>query len=206
MQERGEASRDALLTAAMELLSERGMAGLSHRSIAERAGVSPGMTTYFFGSLDELGREAIARHYATRVADYQALIAQLADTHATPGEMAAAAASLLTSSTEQLVLAHLEVYVNAARRPELREILAPVLATLHELAVAAADVIGLEDRDGFARSAIALIEGAELARLAQGIDVCERIEEGLRLLGVGALAWQEEPERWAPRLAAPPER
>ena len=186
----------------MELLAERGMAGLSHRSIAERAGVSAGMTSYFYGSLEELGREAITRHYADRIADYRDLIAGLAGTNATPQAMASAAAALLTSSSEQLVLAHLEVYVNAARRPDLREVLAPVLATLHELAVAAAGAVGIDDRDGFARAAIALIEGVELARLSQGIDGRPRIEDGLRVLAIGALAQQEDPAGWAARLDA----
>lgn len=196
MQERGEASRDALLAAALELLAERGMAGLSHRSVAERAGVSPGMTSYFYGSLEELGRDAILRHYARRVADYRAMIDSLGATEATPAQMAATAATLLSSSAEELVLAHFEVYVNAARRPYLRELLEPVFAAMHELAVAAADAVGIHDRDAFARSAIALIEGLELRRLSAGLDGREELETGLRLLGIGALARQEEPDAW----------
>jgi len=200
VQERGEASRDALLHAALELLAERGMAGLSHRAIADRAGVSPGMTSYFFSSLDELGRDAIISHYTARTAELRTVVDAMHDLRASPSVMARAAANLLATNTEQLILAHFEVCLNAARRPDLREALAPMLAILHDVAERVADVIGVEDRVGFGIAAVAIIDGVQLRRLAQGIAGRDEMEEALTMLGVGMIALQEDPDRWRTRL------
>jgi len=200
VQERGEASRDALLDAAMELVAERGLAGLSHRAVAERAGVSSGMTSYFFASLDELGREAIIRNYAVHIADLRAVIDDLTATHASPALIVRAAANILTAISEQVMLAHAEVCLNAARRDDLRDALRPMLSTLRELAEATADVIGIEDRAAFGRSASAIVDGIQLRRLAEGISGRDELEHALLLLGTGLLATQAEPERWRARL------
>src|SRR5690606_15970372 len=65
---------DDLLRAGMELAGERGMAGVTHRAVAARAGVSLGSTSYFFSSLDELLAEAIRSFVARRSAELAALI------------------------------------------------------------------------------------------------------------------------------------
>lgn len=201
VQGRGEASRNALLNAAMELLAERGMAGLSHRAVAGRAGVSAGMTSYFFSSIDELGREAILRHYTMRNERLRTTIEALRTVQASPIAMARAASDLLATYSEQLILAHFEVCLNAARQPDLREALLPMLATTRQVAETVAEVIGIEDRVGFAIAASAILDGIQLRRLSQGLDVREEMEAALIMLGVGALALQEDPDRWQTRLA-----
>lgn len=204
VQPRGEASRDKLLAAALELLAERGMAGISHRAVAERAGVSPGMTSYFFASRAELERAAIDKGYRERIADYEATTGALADAHASPGALADAAAELFTSSTLAMLLAHFEIFLNAARRPEIKEALDPVLESMRGLAEAAAAAAGIEDAPRFARALTAVIEGVELRRVAQGIDGRAEMAEALRLLAVGALAYQDDPDGWDQRLATEP--
>lgn len=52
--ERSAASEEALLRAAAELITERGLDGASLRSIGARAGTSRAMPSYHFGSKDEL--------------------------------------------------------------------------------------------------------------------------------------------------------
>lgn len=46
--------RDALVRAAIEIVAEKGMQGLTHRSVASRAGVNHGLVGLHFGSLDGL--------------------------------------------------------------------------------------------------------------------------------------------------------
>lgn len=52
------ARRLALISAALELISEEGPAAATVRAIAERAGVTPGLIRHYFSSKDELTRAA----------------------------------------------------------------------------------------------------------------------------------------------------
>jgi AcrR family transcriptional regulator len=59
----GEASgagREALLAAARELIGERGLAALTSKAIAERAGLRPTLVNYYFGDRDGLLQALIA--------------------------------------------------------------------------------------------------------------------------------------------------
>jgi TetR/AcrR family transcriptional regulator, regulator of biofilm formation and stress response len=186
-QERSEAARSRILDAAMDLVAERGMAGVSHRAVAARAGVSLSATSYYFESLADLEHAAIVEHYGRRLDDYRraAQSLQLLDLSAT--EMAAAAAELFTSSAIELVTAHLEVYLNAARRSDLRDALQPVFATMRELMSAVAEQLGIADAATFATAATAIVEGVQLRRVAEGIDGREELERSLTMLTAGAL-------------------
>jgi AcrR family transcriptional regulator len=51
-------ARDAILGATLEIIAERGIDAVTHRRVAERAGVSPGSTTHHFSSREDLLRGA----------------------------------------------------------------------------------------------------------------------------------------------------
>lgn len=201
-QERGEVSRNNLLSAAMELMAERGLSGLSHRAVAKRADISYGMVGYFYDSLDDLMLDAIRHHYSARIADYESIASALVDVEVSATALARGAAEILTSSTMEMLLAHLEVYLNASRDPRIRDELTPIFAAMHEVAALVADRIGIEDRERYAQAVIAVIEGNQLRRVAQGIDATEELTYGLRLLTIGALAEQAQPNDWEDRLLA----
>lgn len=55
-------ARDAILTATLRLVASEGVDAVTHRRVAELAGVSPGSTTHHFSGREELLREAF-RHY-----------------------------------------------------------------------------------------------------------------------------------------------
>jgi AcrR family transcriptional regulator len=55
-----ERRREALMTAALELVAEGGVAGATVRAIADRAGVTPGLIRHYFDGKDELIRTAYA--------------------------------------------------------------------------------------------------------------------------------------------------
>ena len=57
--QRGEA-REALLTAAHELMAEKGYPRVTLREVADRAGVQPGLVNYYFGGKDGLLRSVVA--------------------------------------------------------------------------------------------------------------------------------------------------
>ncbi len=64
---KGERRRRALLDAALRVIAEGGVEAVTHRRVAEMAGVSRGAATYHFDSRDEIVLEAF-RHYITTVA------------------------------------------------------------------------------------------------------------------------------------------
>ncbi len=61
----GEDSRIAILDAALVCIARNGLAGASHRVIAEQAGVTLSLTTYFFSSRDDILLQAFD-HFAER--------------------------------------------------------------------------------------------------------------------------------------------
>ena len=71
---KGELRRRALLDAALRVIAEGGVEAVTHRRVAEAAGVSRGATTYHFASRDEIVLEAF-RHYIKTVT------AKMATTH-----------------------------------------------------------------------------------------------------------------------------
>jgi AcrR family transcriptional regulator len=62
-------TRDAIVSAALELFRERGFEGTTMRAVAERAGVSVGNAYYYFSSKDEL----VQGFYDQLVAEHRAL-------------------------------------------------------------------------------------------------------------------------------------
>ncbi|AQP48183.1 hypothetical protein BW730_12420 [Tessaracoccus aquimaris] len=66
---RSQATADALLDAALDLIGECGLRGTTTRAIAERAGVNEVTLFRKFGSKSKLVREAISARFATLTAD-----------------------------------------------------------------------------------------------------------------------------------------
>src|SRR5262245_49447260 len=67
---KGQRRREALLRAAVEVIAEKGYAGVTHRAVAERAGVPMATTSYFFSSIHELVQEAAAQYHSQQLEDY----------------------------------------------------------------------------------------------------------------------------------------
>lgn len=113
--------RERIITAALDLIAEEGVAGTSHRKVAARAGVPLGSMTYHFGGMDELLREAFIRFSSSIVAVFEERLGA-ADT---PDEAREAVAGLVhhlsSGNQRELVLTH-ELYTLAARKPAYREL------------------------------------------------------------------------------------
>ena len=113
--------RDRIIDACLELIAEVGVAGTSHRKVAQRANVPLGSMTYHFTGMEELLREAFTRFSDTVVAVFESRLAAA-------GSLAEARAAVvgiinddLFASPHELVLTH-ELYALAARNPEYRQI------------------------------------------------------------------------------------
>lgn len=69
-QSRSRETQDKIITAAITLLSRHGVSGVTHRSVAEEAGVSLALTTYHFDSKEALLRKAYQKLYLDEVARF----------------------------------------------------------------------------------------------------------------------------------------
>lgn len=111
--------RERILAAALDLIAEDGVAGVSHRRIAARAGVPLGSMTYHFTGIDELLLEAFTGYADHVVAVFERHLAGAA----TPAEAREAVTDLIHTLSEgprrDLILTQ-ELYTLAARREPYR--------------------------------------------------------------------------------------
>ena len=124
---KGERRRQALISAAAELLSEGGFEAVRHRAVAGRAGLPLASTTYYFSSLDDLVIQAVEYIGAEETTGLRARLMRLSrrrrGTHAT----AEVVVDLLLGDcpteevTEQLISRY-ERYIACARHPWLRDV------------------------------------------------------------------------------------
>ncbi|MFD6875099.1 MULTISPECIES: TetR/AcrR family transcriptional regulator [unclassified Streptomyces] len=109
--------RQRIIDAAIRVVAARGIAGLSHRSVAAEADVPLGSTTYHFKTLDDLLVAALRQANADFV-----LVPDVRD-----GDLAGALARLLgelLAADRGRVELEYELYLAALRRPALRPIAA----------------------------------------------------------------------------------
>jgi len=75
--ERGAATRDRILEAALETVREEGFADTTARAIAHRGGFNQALIFYHFGSLDELLQHAFANASERQVTRYREAVAKV---------------------------------------------------------------------------------------------------------------------------------
>ena len=68
---RAQPRRDALLDAAVEVVGRHGLAGTTHRTVTEAAGVPLATASYYFSSIGELVAEALTRFVRARAAQME---------------------------------------------------------------------------------------------------------------------------------------
>jgi DNA-binding transcriptional regulator YbjK len=115
--------RQRIIDAAIRVVGHKGIAGLSHRTVAAEADVPLGSTTYHFATLDELLVAALRQAnegFAEVVAAHPALSDPAADL---PGELARVLGEWLGGDRTGVELEY-ELYLAALRRPALRPVAA----------------------------------------------------------------------------------
>ncbi len=113
--------RDRIIDACLDVVARSGVAGASHRKIAEAADVPLGSMTYHFDGMHELLHDAFSR-YATIASDrFAGRLAGAPDADAAERAVADAIVDDVLSNQRDLVLTH-ELYTLAARDPRYRDI------------------------------------------------------------------------------------
>ncbi|MEO6887204.1 MAG: TetR family transcriptional regulator [Jatrophihabitantaceae bacterium] len=176
-------TRELLLRAALAVIAEHGVAGLTNRLVATRAAVSLGSLTYHFPSQTELLREAMVRFATDETGRIKDLVQSLAQTvHTVPDAATAAQKALSEWVIGRDEIAQIEMFLQAARDPELHDASLRCYAAYDEVAAAILARLGVRDAKTLAPQVVALISGAHLRRLATGEDNSDAVVAGLLLL------------------------
>ncbi|MFC9847678.1 TetR/AcrR family transcriptional regulator [Streptomyces sp. NPDC060223] len=157
--------RQRIIDAAIRVVGDKGLAGLSHRSVAAEADVPLGSTTYHFKTLDELMVAAL-RQANEGFAKAVAARGGLEDTRADlAGELAALMGEWLGGDRTGVELEY-ELYLAALRRPALRPVAAEWAEDLAERLAHRTDPVT-------ARALVAVLDGICLQVLLTGAEYDE---------------------------------
>lgn len=163
---RGEARRKSVIDAALRVVGEKGLSGLTHRAVAAEAGITPGLTTYYFPTVDTLLEATLSSFVTEEVDRLTTAIPALeelgpdADRTAVLGAVFQAVAV----APEQQV-AQFELYLEAVRRPGLRAVARECLSAYADLARVALERLGSDRAEEGSRALVALLDGFALQQL-----------------------------------------
>jgi DNA-binding transcriptional regulator YbjK len=170
-QDRSRARREALLRAAIELLGETGVRSVTHRAVAERAGVALASTTYYFRSVRELVEEALKLHVAERVAELESLVeVALHASGASVTQLAERMAAVLVAAPTPTLVAQYQMYLDAGRNPALQPAATNALDAFEGLIARVLTALGAREPQAAAEAFFALFDGFALHRLARPRD------------------------------------
>jgi TetR/AcrR family transcriptional regulator, regulator of biofilm formation and stress response len=155
---RGE-GREALLRAVLRAVARHGFAGLTYRAVAAEAGVTHGLVSYHFGSLDAMIREALALAAEDAIRDSKLEVSS--------GELGAFGTSLseLVSEQAEAQSYQFELTFEARRRPELAEHVRTLYENYYEVIEQSLEALGLPRDRALTRLVFAALDGLVLQQL-----------------------------------------
>ena len=176
--------RGAILDATVAILTSEGIDAVTHRAVARAADVPLAATTYYFSSKDELIGEALSTLVDDEIERLDERARELGPALRSPSDAAAAVAETLCPDAAALggLLAKLELYLEAARRPGLRQTAVDWQRAFTELATSSLALAGAGDPARMAPLLVAAADGILVHALSHGISGEERVEEVRGLL------------------------
>jgi DNA-binding transcriptional regulator YbjK len=197
------ARREALLDAAVEVVAAHGVGGATHRAIATRAGVPLSTTSYFFASLDDLIVAALKAFATASIADLEETAAAFSSSTLSPAEAVQLLVEALVAEPRASTIAQFEIYLEAARRSELRAEVRKILTSFELLAYSALVAVGAHRPKAGARAFVAVADGFALQRLAspRGKGDLTALREAITDLLITQLMSPDEHAEWKQRLA-----
>lgn len=110
-----------IASAAVEVIAESGIEGLTHRAVAERAHVPLGSTTYHFKTRDDMMAAAIVEAKRHTDAELEEWSDNLTEEKDLVEELVVYLQTLVTTHWTRTVVEH-ELYLAALRRPLLKKL------------------------------------------------------------------------------------
>jgi DNA-binding transcriptional regulator YbjK len=165
---RGTQRRAALVQAAAGLLLEHGLAALSHRAVAARAGLPLASTTYYFRSADDL-RDAALHHVAEGWARRAGVVVDALPPRLDSAGAAQAVVQIIGADapSQQLQLLY-ERYLEAGRHERLRPVVVAWNGRVKELVGEVLHRAGLLAGEDRASLVLAVADGVAVTALAEG--------------------------------------
>jgi TetR/AcrR family transcriptional regulator, regulator of biofilm formation and stress response len=183
-QRRGIERRTAILQATLRILGRDGSAAITHRLVADEAGVPSAATTYYFSSKEDLLREALYLHAKTeaqRVADATQTLGNTPSIDHLADRLADFLDYGLNVGRTTLI-AEYELLLQAARHPELEPLSRVFYDEIRGQLEEPLKELGSTDAEGVARLIMAALAGLEVDNLATPTTRLPR-QELRRLIG-----------------------
>lgn len=169
---RGIARKNAIIDAALAVVGQVGIAGLSMRVVAAHAGMPLAAVGYYFAGKDDLINAAFERHIQQETARITRAITRMGDSPTAAilaDRLADFVVGGLTDSREQL-LAEYEFTIAAVRRTSLAEAATAWQAILNAQVHAVVGALGSSSPNTDAKLILAVLAGLEVDHLATPMD------------------------------------
>jgi len=168
---KGERRRYALVCAAADLLCEGGFQAVSHRAVADRAGLPLASTTYYFSSLEELIETAVEHLATAEVVELRARIHDLPRRRRGAEAAADLLVDLLAGERDRdRLISRYERYIACARHPELRGVERRLLKQRLDAVGEAMTRSGRRSRPDMMLALLYSLDGAVVSALVDDAD------------------------------------
>jgi DNA-binding transcriptional regulator YbjK len=179
-------TRERILRATVELIGHEGVSAVTNRRVAGAAGVALGSLTYHFPSQVDLLRESLLLFVGEEVARQEAIAADLRSRDPSVEQVVVEVERIVQESGDRIQeLAEIELHLQAARDPALREASQRCFEAYEGVAAAALETLGVPDPGRHARTIVALMYGMGLRRLGTG-ESAAGVADGLLTVIRGA--------------------
>jgi AcrR family transcriptional regulator len=173
-QKRSALRQQEIADAAIAVIGEQGLAAVTHKMVADRAGVSLAATTYYFETKNDIVAEAssqLLHHYAGSLARFaeRRQAGPAVDFHAFFLRILANVAGGHRFDT----LAWCEIMLDAARRDATRRLARSWFDRVHDLWLDIAALLGVADGERVARSGLDLCIGLFFVILPLALEEAE---------------------------------
>lgn len=171
-QERSSRTRERISAAAVEVIADHGIAGLTHRLVADRAGVSLAATTYYYKGKFDILAEASNASMQRYSANFERVAARSRSGETEGRTFRDFAIKLLhnvAGAHRSGTIAWAEISLDAVRHPESLVLSRGWMTHLKALWAEIADAMGVRDAEEAARSGIDTTIGLIFITLALGL-------------------------------------
>ncbi|MHA6628672.1 TetR/AcrR family transcriptional regulator [Pseudonocardia sichuanensis] len=159
--------RTEILDAALHVLAEHGMRGLTHRAVDAAAGIATGSTSYYFRSRSALVTGCVERLLEVDL-EVEGTAAAAVDDAAGLVDVLVVVGVALATTERHRTLARYELSLAAVRDPELRAGMVRAGDVIRARGAAALGAIGAVEPGRAAEQLMAVLDGLVLTALVRG--------------------------------------
>jgi DNA-binding transcriptional regulator YbjK len=166
---RGNARRLLLLQTTLRLIADEGIDAVTHRSVAEAAGVPLGSTTYWFASRQDMLSQALEHFARLEIEKLREHLGAVLGRHLSRKRLVDEFTDLIAPQLGEArwrTIAQYALLNEAARQPELERVCREWTAAWQETVAEVFDSLRAPDPDLEARMFLAMLDGLLLEQLA----------------------------------------